>query len=226
MNRSNILWTLMGLVFLILFNCVFFILGGSEHETSVWISYGFIHFSYAILILTFFLISKKINSSFLGYPLYAISIVYFGIELLMGVIFILIASKTYQTAFLLQFCLAGLYALCLIPNLIVNEQNVKEENRRKDEINFIKKADSELASIVESIHDRDTKKKVQKVYDTINSSPTKSNSSVSYLEEEILNAAIKLRSTINDLDNYAIQNQADALYVLINERNRQLKLTQ
>lgn len=44
MNKKRILWILLDLVFLIIFNTIFFMLGGVHNKTSVWVAYGFIHF--------------------------------------------------------------------------------------------------------------------------------------------------------------------------------------
>ena len=36
----------------IIFNAMFFILGGTDRTTSVWISYGLVHFAYCMLLVT------------------------------------------------------------------------------------------------------------------------------------------------------------------------------
>lgn len=40
MVKKTILTILLELIFVILFNVIFFMVGGTEHEASVWISYG------------------------------------------------------------------------------------------------------------------------------------------------------------------------------------------
>ena len=52
------LWMMMDLIFIIIFNAMFFILGGTDHSVSVWISYGFIHFAYLMLIVTPFFMRR------------------------------------------------------------------------------------------------------------------------------------------------------------------------
>ena len=46
MKKKIALWIILDLIFLIVFNTVFFVAGGADHPASVWISYGFIHFAY------------------------------------------------------------------------------------------------------------------------------------------------------------------------------------
>ena len=78
------------LVFLIVFNAVFFIVGGTVRTTGEWISYAFIHFSYLMLLLTPKLINNSSITSTLGVSVYFISFLYFVITLLVGCIFILV----------------------------------------------------------------------------------------------------------------------------------------
>ena len=40
MNKKRILWILLDLVFLIIFNTIFFLLGGVHNKSSVWVAYG------------------------------------------------------------------------------------------------------------------------------------------------------------------------------------------
>jgi len=58
MVKKTVLWIILDLIFLAIFNAMFFILGGREHNVSVWLSYAFIHFAYLMLILTPILIRK------------------------------------------------------------------------------------------------------------------------------------------------------------------------
>ncbi len=224
MKKTNTLWMMMNLIFLIIFNAMFFMLGGTDHTMSAWISYGFIHFAYFMLLATPFLIRKGKSAAVFGFSLYSISSVYFFIELITGVIFILASPEGYKAAFLVQLCFAGIYAICLISNMIANEHTAEAEEKRQFEIDYVKNATAEMASLLSRISDRETKKKVEKVYDAINSSPVKSHPNVSSLESQILVAITELRNSISETENKTVQNQADALLTIVNERNRQLKL--
>ena len=55
MKKSKILGSMIHLIILALFNALYFGLGGTDHPASAWISYGFIHFSYLMMILTPFI---------------------------------------------------------------------------------------------------------------------------------------------------------------------------
>ena len=63
MNKKSILYILLDLVFLAVFNTVFFVVGGTNHPASVWAAYGFIHFSYIMVLVTPFLVRKNSNAA-------------------------------------------------------------------------------------------------------------------------------------------------------------------
>lgn len=50
--KSNILKLVIGLIFLIVFNVLFFLLGGTERSDTEWVCYGFIHAAYLCLLVT------------------------------------------------------------------------------------------------------------------------------------------------------------------------------
>jgi len=224
LKKTNTLWVMMDSIFLIIFNALFFVLGGTDHTMSVWISYGFVHFAYFMLLATPFLVREGKSAAVFGFSLYAISSMYFFIELIAGVIFILVSPEGYKATLLVQLCIAGVYAVLLIFNMIANERTAEAEEKRQYEIDYVKKAAGEIASIMNGINDRDTKRKVEKVYDAINASPVKSHPNLLPLESQVLVAITNLRGVIGTNNKENIISQSDALLTMINERNRQLKL--
>ena len=77
MKKMSILRILLNSIFFVTFNAVFFVVGSFEHAASVWISYGFIHFAYFMLLITPVLIRKGKNAAVFGFSLYSISSAYF-----------------------------------------------------------------------------------------------------------------------------------------------------
>ena len=102
MKIVSVQWIILNSIFLVVFNALFFVLGGTDRNTSVWISYGFIHFAYFMLLLTPRLTRGEKSWTALGFPLYVISAVYFLVELFIGSAFILIAFENYTGSFLVQ----------------------------------------------------------------------------------------------------------------------------
>jgi len=223
MKKKNVLWIVLDLIFLIVFNAIFFMAGGSEHPTSVWISYGFIHFAYLMLILTPFLIRQGKSSFVFGYSLYSISAIYFFIEFVTGIIFILISPETFQTAFLVQLSIAGLYGIFLISNMIANEHTADAEEKRQVQIAFVKDASIKIKGLLDLISDKETKKKVEQVYDTIYSSPVKSHPNLAQMENLILQSINGIELAVKAENKDEIISISKSLLLSINERNNLLK---
>jgi len=96
MKKLTVLWIILDLMFLIIFNTIFFVAGGVNHQFYVWLSYGFIHFSYIMLIITPLFVRKGKSAAVYGFSLYSISSIYFFIEFIIGIVFILFSTEIYK----------------------------------------------------------------------------------------------------------------------------------
>ena len=223
MKKTNVLWIILDLIFLVIFNALFFVMGGTEHNLSVWISYGFIHFAYLLLILTPLLIRKGKSAAVFGFSLYSISSAYFLIEFVLGSIFILVASENYKSALLVQLIVAGIYGIMLISHMIANEHTADAEEKRQYEIDYVKKASARLEQMVDGVEDKTVKKKLEKVYDAIYSSPVKSHPNLHQMEMRILDEINELDDAILSGNTDTILSLANSLLRAMNERNMRLR---
>ena len=222
MKIVSVQWIILNSIFLVVFNALFFVLGGTDRNTSVWISYGFIHFAYFMLLLTPRLTRGEKSWTALGFPLYVISAVYFLVELFIGSAFILIAFENYTGSFLVQLCIAGLYAIALVSNMIANEWTAESEKVRKSQISYIKESSVKVKSLLDSVNDKEAKKKVERVYDALYSSPVKSHPDLEAEENRILQSIRALEEAVFSGNTDNIISLAGSLETAINERNRRL----
>ena len=223
MNKKSILWILLDLVFLIVFNVVFFVAGGTIHPASVWISYGFIHFAYIMLLVTPFLIRKSTNTAVLGFPLYTISAAYFLVAFVVGLVFILIHPESYKLALILQVIIAGIYVIMLISHMLANEATADGIERHEMELRYVKDSSAKLKGIISSINDKQLRKKAERLYDLLHSSQTASNYSVRDYELTVLELIDNLSDNIAQNDNAAAEATINKIEWNANERNRKLK---
>lgn len=221
--KKNVLWILLDLIFLIVFNMVFFIAGGTEHETSVWISYGFIHFAYFMLLITPFLTRKSTNTAVLGFPLYSISSAYFAAAFALGLIFILIHPDSYKASLIVQVIITGIYAVLLISHMIANENTADNIERHETELRYVKETSAKLKGIMESVSDKQLRRKVEELYDLLHSSPAKSNNSVREYELTVLELIDILDENISENDIVAAEKTISKINRNASERNRRLK---
>lgn len=223
MDKKRILWILLDLVFLIVFNIVFFVAGGTDHPTSVWISYGFIHFAYIMLLVTPYLIRKSTNTAVLGFPLYSISSAYFIVSFVVGLIFIFTPPESYKAALIVQVIIAGIYAAMLISHMIANESTADSIERHEIELRYVRDASAKLKGIMDSISDKQLRKKVEKLYDLLHSSPAKSNNSVRDYELAVLGLIDVLEEKVDRNDIPAVEITISQIERNASERNLRLK---
>ena len=226
MNKQNVLWVLLDLVFLVVFNIVFFVVGGTEHEPSAWLSYGFIHFAYLMVVVTPFLTRKSSSSSVFGFTLFAIAVSYFLVELVVGVVFCILNMADYKVALVTQVVLAGIYLAILLSNLIANEETADALQVKESEVAFIKTGTIRLKGLLSSTGDKQTDKAIETAYDTLRSSPTSSDPSVRQYELAILDDIDGLEAAINNNDLQNARGLAERITSNANERKLHLRLTQ
>lgn len=223
MNKKSILWILLDLVFLIVFNTVFFVAGGTSHSASVWIAYGFIHFSYLMVLATPFLIRKSSSSAIFGFSIYSISSTYFLVEFVVGVFFILMKQDSYKTSLIVQIVIAGLYAVILLSHLLANEHTADSVARHEAEVSYIKDAASKVKLLVGKLSDKKANKEIEKVYDALHASPTKSSYAVKEIEASIMDKIGELENAVTSQNLQKIPSIATTLISLVQERNQKLR---
>lgn len=226
MNKKSVLWIILDLVFLIVFNTVFFVAGGFEHPASVWLSYGFIHFAYLMVIATPFLIRKSSSAAVFGFSLYSISSTYFLIEFAVGLIFIFLRQESVKAALIVQVIIVGIYVVILISHLLANESTADSIERREEEVSYIKTAASRVKALIGKLDNKKANKEVEKVYDLLHSSPTRTISSAHSLEMEIKNKISELEGAVAAKDNDVVITLSGELLQTIEERNRKIRLSQ
>jgi len=226
MKRVNILWLLLDSLFLIVFNLLFFMLGDIENfKTSVWICYGFIHFSYILLLFTPLFIRRSSSDYMYRRPPFVVTSIYFLTTLLVGVTLILIAPETPKVTIIIHVVLAAVFLGWLLVYLIANEHTADNAERREAELQYVKESSAKLQLILQQVTDKAAAKKVERVYDLIHSSPARSNVDIQPLEQHIINEIERLASVVSKKETEQIVLIADKIYQLADDRNRKLKIS-
>lgn len=233
MNRLKLLIKILRLIFPIVFNVCFFIIGGFDHPVAVWISYAFIHIAYLCLVFTPKLVKPSRSSAILEYTLDLISTTYLAIQILIGLVFIISGSISvgenylisgWKVPFLIQFLAFAVYAGLMLWNLIVKEHIEKNEARREVEFHYIKSASSELEAIMEMANDRNRRKMIENAYDAMRTGQVVSDVSVEPIEKSIMLNINELREVVNYNDEQIVEKVINSLLTKIADRDRKLKL--
>lgn len=224
MKKSRVLWVLLDLIFLIIFNLVFFMLAGAkDHPASVWISYGFIHFAYLMMLLTPVFVTKGKSAAVFGYPLHIIASMYFILELIIGVIFILLHPKGWKAALLIQVILFAVYAVAMLVNMLANENTAAREARIQNDLQFVRTAAAQLESMMRSAPDRETGRMIEKAYDAARNCQVKSSPNLAPLENGMMNQIGAIQRAVFSGNKEDVKRETDLFVRMASERERQLR---
>lgn len=223
MNKKSGLWILFGWIFLLVFNTVFFVAGGASYLPSTWIAYGFIQFSYLMVLATPVLTRKSSSSSVFGFSIFSISVTYFAAELVVGLLVILFRPDSYKPSLILQIIMAGIYAAVLFAHLLANKHTADSVERYEAEVSYIKNASSKVKLLIGKMGDKQVNREIEKAYDVLHASPAKSNASVRDVEAAITAKTEELQSAVFAQNSQKAQAAAAALIYLVQERNQKLR---
>ena len=213
----------MDLVFLVVFNMVFFIAGGIYHPASVWISYGFIHFAYMMLLATSFFIRKSSNAVIFRFSLYAISSMYFFVAFIVGIVFVIMHPESYKASLIIQVVIAGGDAIILLSNMLANENTAESIERHEVELQYVKRSSAMLKGIMDMTDNKTLKKNIEKAYDLLHSSQVKSDNSVYDYEVMVMDLIETLENNVSKNDDEAANAVLEKIIKNANERNRRLR---
>ncbi len=224
-NKMNIFRWIAYIVFPILFNVMFFLIGGSDHEPSVWLSYAWIHLAYILVIATP-LMSPKTKSNYLfQFTAGQISTIYFGVELVLGLIFIFVGADSITAPLIIQLIPLCAYVLIFVANLMFNEDTARQEQRQQAEVAFIKIAASKAKYLMDITASNDMRKQYEDLYDLIHSSPSRSISAVKELESTVMMSLGELAVLTEAGENEEAMRLSRRVRFAIEERNRILSIS-
>ncbi|MCC8124529.1 MAG: hypothetical protein LIO47_03735 [Akkermansia sp.] len=224
MKKTQVLRYIIYLVVLAIINALYYGIWGLDHSTSAWISYGFIHLAAALVIATPFIADKGRENYLYTAVLNTVASIYLAIEYIYGCFFIVVQPKGYKFALFSQLILLALFLVAYLVNMIANAHTAEAVAEQEANLAYVKESASVLKSLLTRIENETTYRKVEGIYDLINSSPVKSDPKVRALELQVKNEIDNLCGAVGGGNEAAIAACADKISQLANERNRLLRL--
>ena len=222
-SRYNLIAAIIAVAVL---NIVFFSwFGATKNPASVWISYGFIHFSLVSILVTACLGKKYGNVGNIAATLQLTSVLYFISEFIAGVVFIILRQKFFQIALTVQIVMAGLYAIGVIYNLKNSDLTLDQTNSASSEKITVKLMESKLKSLLRTCEDEATKGKLEQAYELVKSSPVAASNSTNMTEETMNETIREIEAALKGNDYESAGVSIDNLIDLANERNDLLKVS-
>lgn len=210
-------------VFLVLFNLLFFLLGDNEgRNVSVWISYGFIHFSYLWFFASMFIVRSSKGQN--GYDVSTIIPIwrYFILELIVGIIFIWINAENIFWPITIQSLLAAFYIIGWIIDLLANEHTSDELQKQENRKMYILKASNKLRSIKNQLGNSNQRRMIERCYDAIITSPLSVSETLNPHERKVLDKIEDIELAIGNNEMENMDSHARELMILIKDRNEYL----
>lgn len=224
MNRKRVFWYVLESVFVAVFAVFFFTLSGSVNTASVWIAFTSILVAYAALLLTPLMVRKGPAQADYRRPLFVASVVYFNLTFIAGLVFIILRPERYTLSLLVNVGLFGAYAIFLLINLLANEYTADQEEKREEELKYVKVVPARLKALLGTVKDNALRKKIEEAYDLISTSPAKSSGSVKSFEESILEEVADLEAMDASSEAVKMMQSVELIISLAQKRNTKLNL--
>lgn len=210
------------LIFIVLFNIIFFVSGGAESNAVQWTGYIFIHISYAAILLVTFVFSKQ-RSPELNYPLRAVSGIYFGVDFLVSLIFILISPENLKLEIIIQLVILSVYVYFILKLLMANDETAELLERQNADKKYITESCGRLKVIMENVSDKSLYKKLERAHDIIYASPVKSNDGMKQQENAVLFMIENLKKSVESGNMDECDDLIKRIITVAQERNNGLK---
>ncbi len=206
-------------VFPVLFNVLFFVLGGTQHLSSVWLSYGCIHFAYLIAVVVSAFAGRKHRAEVLRFTAGEIAFAYFCAELIAGIVFIVLSLEDITAALIVQIVLFCIFLLAFSWNAWHDARTAAEEGRRAEEVGFIRRASLRAKQLSVGTRDDALRRKLEAMYDVIRSSPSRSPQSAKGLEGKVMEMLDALAEALESGEREEAEALAERIVLAMQERN-------
>ena len=221
--KTTLIRIVFTLVFLVVFNTLFFLLSGTDNPTSVWVSYAYIHVAYFTILFLPVLKTKGDASYYLSSVLYGQAITYFILELIAGVVFIIYRMESPVWSLVVQTALWLIFVVLILGNAWANQATAQAREKRKQDIDAYQSMRMSLKRLMAKTDKPELKRLIADCSDKLEASSSRQTQESEKIDIEIEQAIASLRQSITDGDVEESTSLARQLAGLIEERKTILK---
>lgn len=222
--KANILKIIIGLIFLIGFNVMFFLLGGTERTTSEWVCYGFIHASYLCLLSTPLLCNSGKGETVLSASLYLRALFYFFTELAVGIGFLLYNPESATWPVIVQGALFMVFIILQLMSVLANDSTKASLAKQRQERVYIRSLAENVKDAMRQVNDANLQKQMANCYESLNNCSLESFPEAIDAELELENAVNTLCSLVGQGDSSQLVQQVQNVQMAIKNRNRAIRM--
>lgn len=221
--KTTLIRIVFTLVFLVVFNTLFFLLSGTDNPTSVWVSYAYIHVAYFTILFLPVLKTKGDASYYLSSVLYGQAITYFILELIAGVVFIVYRMESPVWSLVVQTALWLIFVVLILGNAWANQATAQSLEKRKQDIDAYQSMRMSLKRLMAKTDKPELKRLIADCSDKLEASSSRQTQESEKIDIEIEQAIASLRQSITRDDVEESTSLARQLAGLIEERKTILK---
>jgi hypothetical protein len=164
------------------------------------------------------------KSKFYGFPIAKIGIVYFIVQLVLGIVFMCISVAPIWLPVVLYIVLLAAAALGFIATDAVREEIERQDAKLKNDVSAMRALQSKANSLPGLCRDDETRRAVEKFAESLRYSDPVSSDAIQDAEMELAACVAELEKAIVDGDNASAQTLCTKAEALLTERNRLCKL--
>lgn len=221
--KTTLIRIVFTLVFLVVFNTLFFLLSGTDNPTSVWVSYAYIHVAYFTILFLPVLKTKGDASYYLSSVLYGQAITYFILELIAGMVFIAYRMESPVWSLVVQTALWLIFVVLILGNAWANQATAQSLEKRKQDIDAYQSMRMSLKRLIAKTDKPELKRLIADCSDKLEASSSRQTQESEKIDIEIEQAIASLRQSITGDDVEESTSLARQLAGLIEERKTILK---
>lgn len=222
--KANILKVIIGLIFLIVFNVLFFLLGGTERSTTEWICYGFIHAAYLCLLATPLFCNAGKGETVLSASLYLRALFYFFTELVVGIGFLWYNAESPTWPAIVQSVLLMTFLILQLMSVLANDATKASLAKQREERIYIRSLAENLKETMRIVTDPVLRKQMASCYESLNSSSLESFPEAIDAELELENAVNTLCSFVERGDTSQLGKQIQSVQEAMKLRNKAIRM--
>ena len=196
--------------FILIYNLLFFVIGEGDHDAAVWIAYGAIHLAYVCVIATPLLVKRDKNQAANIAPLLNVSLINFILQVVVGTIIILIAPDDHVATLVIEIILLVIFLAAFLSVFLANVDTTKAADRQQAEVLFIREQATRVKLLIGRCMGGKLDKRLERLYDTLFSFPTRSSNNVKSLENSL---ALKIQA----LEKAVLEERVEDAELLIDE---------
>lgn len=216
--KSNIYKIISGILFPVAFVSLFFVIGGTEHETTCWIGFASIILSYVMLIAVPLFIPNSQSSYLFGTTSGTVTGIFFFVQFVIGLIFVICDFDKWKIALIIEIILFVIMIFFMLQLFQIDEVTAKKEVKHSQEVYSVKNLSLKAKMIFDSTTDIEIKKYVKSVCNELNSCPTSSNFQVMAIDESIGFSLDALSQSVMSGDINSVKASASSVIALIRKR--------